>query len=195
MLKQLDMENADRDISSLITVLTNTPDISNPTWCQGYIELGYGAKTLDGSGGNFELVITVGGFMIQPSPQVVIFGTEVRSAVWTTPFPVPANAAVILRVKSPNGADSDVDVMAYLYDLSSEADIITALKASVGYTAGGTSTFAECVKIMTAWAAGKWQDKSGSPGTQQVLDADDGATVILEVSPSLTTPYKVVSIP
>ncbi|HUU93716.1 MAG TPA: hypothetical protein VM238_21195, partial [Phycisphaerae bacterium] len=53
---------------------------------------------------------------VQPSPQTVTFGTEVRSAVWTTPFPVPANTAVVMSVTSPNAADSDVDVTAYLYD-------------------------------------------------------------------------------
>ena len=74
-------------------------------------------------------------------------------------------------------------------------EIITALKVSTGYTAGGTSTFAEVMKINVAFAAGIWQDKSGSPGTYQLLDADNGSTVILEITPSETTPYKTVTIP
>ena len=44
-------------------------------------------------------------------------GTPSKSA-WTTVFPVPANAEVVLKVKSPNAADSDVDVTAYLFDVS-----------------------------------------------------------------------------
>lgn len=72
---------------------------------------------------------------------------------------------------------------------------VTALKVSTGYTAGGTMTFANAVKVLVAWAGGKWQDKPATPGTYQVLDADDAATVILETTPAESTPYKTVSIP
>ena len=115
-LVQLDTENADLNLTSSITVLTDTPDASNPTQCIGLVLLGDGAKNLDGTGGAFELVVTVGGQTVQPSPQLVTFGTEVRSAVWTSVFPVPANTEIVMKVKSPNGADTDVDVTAYLYD-------------------------------------------------------------------------------
>lgn len=117
-IEQLDTENADLDLTSMVTVLTDTPDASNPRLCIGYIALGDGVKDLDGTGGTFELVVTVGGQTVQPSPQEVSFGTEVRSGVWTAPFPVPANTEVILRVQSPNAADTDVDVTAYLYDFN-----------------------------------------------------------------------------
>lgn len=71
---------------------------------------------------------------------------------------------------------------------------VTAIFAKSGITAGGTWTFAKVLKVMTAWAAGKWQDKSGSPGTYEVLDPDDGTTVIAEITPSVTTPQKQVTI-
>ena len=116
-INQLDTENADRDITSSITVLTDTPDAASNMLCQGYVVLGDGAKDIDGSGGDFEFVVTVGGQTIQPSPQIINFGTEIRSAAWTTVFPVPANEEVILKIKSPNAADSDVDTTAYLYDV------------------------------------------------------------------------------
>jgi hypothetical protein len=116
---QLDTENADRNLTAIVTVLTHTPSASVPTICQGLVLLGDGTKNLDGSGGSFQLTITVGGQTIQPNPQTVTFSTAVRSAVWTTMFPVPANAEVVLRILSPNAADTDVDVTAYLYDLSS----------------------------------------------------------------------------
>jgi hypothetical protein len=116
-MKQLDTENADRNLTSIVTVLTHTPDASNPTLCQGLVLLGDGTKNLDGTGGSFELTVTVGGQTVQPNPQTVTFSTAVRSMVFTSVFPVPANAEVLLRVKSPNGADTDVDVTAYLYDV------------------------------------------------------------------------------
>jgi len=112
------------DLTTLITVLTDTPDASNATICQGYIKLGDGNDNLDGTGGDFQLVITVGGQTIQPSPQIVTFGTEVRSAIWTSQFPVPANEEVILRILSPNAADTDVDVTAYLYDATSSDTLV-----------------------------------------------------------------------
>ena len=114
----LDSENADRDLSALITVLTDTPSATTPMLCQGYIAFGDGAKNLDGSGGIFQLVVTVGGQTVQPSPQMIGFGTEVRSGIWTNPFPVPTGQEVILRIESPNAGDNDVDTTAYLYDVS-----------------------------------------------------------------------------
>lgn len=116
------VENADRDLTSQMTCLTDTPNVPNGTQCRGLIEFGDGTKDLDGSGGTFEFVVTVDGQTVQPSPQKVVFGTNAaRSSVWTTPFPVPANKEVILWAKSPNSADTDVDVTAslYLYDVPS----------------------------------------------------------------------------
>lgn len=74
------------------------------------------------------------------------------------------------------------------------AAFVTAIFAKVGITAGGTWTVAKILKILAAWAAGKWQDKSGSPGTYEVLDAEDGTTKILEVTPDETSPQKETTI-
>ena len=115
-LYQLDTENADKNLTTSVAVLTHTPTVA--AYCVGLIKLGDGAKNLSGAGGNFECVITVGGQTVQPSPQIINFGTEVRSAIWTVSFGCVANDEVIIKVKSPNAADSDVDVTAYLYDLS-----------------------------------------------------------------------------
>lgn len=127
IIAQLDSENADRNLTSIVTVLTDTPDGSNPLLCQLYVVFGDGAKNLDGTGGLFEFTLTVGGQTVQPSPELTLFGTEARSSVWTTQFPVPADAEVILRVKSPNAADTDVDVTAYLYDVFSSQVIEDAV--------------------------------------------------------------------
>jgi len=128
-----DSENADLDITSLITCLTDTPDASNPSLCQGLIFMGDGAKNLDGNGGIFELVITIGGQTLQPSTKKMLFDPEVRSSMKTPEFLVPANTEVLLRILSPNGADTDVDVTAYLYDVSLSAGASTT-KKSVGGT-------------------------------------------------------------
>lgn len=113
----LDSENADRDITSLITCLTHTPDANQYILCQGYIRFGDGTKNLGGVGGNYQLVVSVGSQIIQPSPQVVQFDTSARTAVWTTQFPVLPGEEVLLRVLSPNSGETDVDVTAYLYQV------------------------------------------------------------------------------
>ena len=74
------------------------------------------------------------------------------------------------------------------------AEIITALKESTGYTAGGTYTFAAAIKILLAVMAGKFQDKDGEAGTYEILDPDDGETVILEIIPLSTTPQRSTTI-
>ena len=117
-LVQLDSENADRNLTSTVTVLTDTPDASEIIKCQGIIKLGDGAKNLDGTGGVFEVTITIGGQTWNGGPENFILGTEVRAVIVTGEFPVPANDEVIMRVKSPNVADDDVDVTATLYDVS-----------------------------------------------------------------------------
>jgi hypothetical protein len=142
-INQLDTENADRDLTSLVTVLTHTPSATENTLCQGYIKLGDGLKDLDGSGGNFNLVITVGGQTVQASPEVIVFGTDVRSSIWTEQFPVPANEEVLLRVLSPNGADTDVDVTAYLFDIAPNVTLADGAH-------GGTSAVLTAERIIVS---------------------------------------------
>ena len=114
-LKQLDTESADVNLTSAVTVLTHTPDATYNMLCQALLYIGDGAKVLDGSGGLFELSITVGGRTVQPSPQYMDFGAEAYAITWTSQFPVCANESVILKLKSPNAADTDVTVVARLY--------------------------------------------------------------------------------
>ena len=122
---QLDSENADRNLTSLVTVLTHTPDASNARLCVGYVAFGDGSKNLSAEGGDFELTIEVGGQTIQPSPQTITFGAVARAAAFTFQFPVPANASVVIKALSPNAGDTDVDVTARLYD----AHVITPERA------------------------------------------------------------------
>ena len=114
---QIDTENADRDLTSTVTVLTHTPSTTEWTWCMGHVDFGDGTKDLDASGGNFELTVIVGSQVYEPGPQTVAFGTNARACIDTAPILVPPNTAIVLRAKSPNGADTDVDVTAYLLRL------------------------------------------------------------------------------
>jgi hypothetical protein len=66
--------------------------------------------------------VTVGGVAIQPDPQIIWFAATATAAAFTAPFPVPANSAVLLRLKSPNAGDSDdVTCVARLYSMQDPA--------------------------------------------------------------------------
>ena len=123
-LTQLDSENADRNLTSQVTVLTHTPSTTVPMQCQGLIHFGDGAKNLSGNSGSFRISITVGGQTIQPDPQMVYFSTSARSSAYTPIFPVPANQEVVVKVLSPISADTDVDVTAYLFSLDPQINAI-----------------------------------------------------------------------
>lgn len=49
-------------------------------------------------------------------------------------------------------------------------------------------------RILKAWCAGNWRDKSGEANTKELLDADDGTTVILEMILSETTPQRQITV-
>lgn len=88
---------------------------------------------------------------------------------------------------------------AIMSDITSESTalsvaMVTALMADTGITAGGTWTYEKIMKVMVAWMAGDWKDKSGVSGTYQIIDPDDGSTVILEITPGATSPQKTVVI-
>ncbi len=175
---QLDTENADRDIkTALITVLTHTPSASLHMTCQGYVKLGDGAKNLDGTGGTFNLVITVGGQTVQPSPQEIVFGTEARSSYWSTVFPVPANEEVIMRILSPNVADTDVDVTAYLFDVSAQGSLNITLNTAQGEPGQANPAVNETPLQKIAFLFKAWRNKKDNDGTTRNLYNDAGAVV------------------
>jgi hypothetical protein len=131
MIEQLDTENADRDISAYVACLTHTPSTVEAMQCQGALFLGDGVKNLDGTGGTFKIKIEIGSQESHELSFTVTAG-DVRTVLWTPVFPVLANTAVIIKVLSPNGADSDVDVTGYLYDTDPNAitdneDVLTTM--------------------------------------------------------------------
>ena len=73
-------------------------------------------------------------------------------------------------------------------------EFATAMKAITGITEGGTMTWQTLMKINAAWVAGNWQLKSGETAVYELLDADDGATVIMEMTLSQTTPHRTISV-
>lgn len=82
-----------------------------------------------------------------------------------------------------------VDYLAVLYSsvCLTSAAIVSALKASTGYTAGGTITYADLMKIVSAAIAGDVKDKAG--GGVNIYDVEDGTTIVLTAEISEASPY------
>lgn len=73
------------------------------------------------------------------------------------------------------------------------AAAIAALFASTGVTVGGTMTYQQMLQIRSAWGAGTWRDKSGSPGVYELLDPDNDS-VVLTITISETTPQRSIEV-
>jgi len=54
--------------------------------------------------------------------------------------------------------------------------------------------FKDLDRILKAWAVGDWRQKSGSTTIFELMDADDGSTVIAEIVPSCVTPFRTITI-
>lgn len=85
------------------------------------IYLGDGVKDLGGTGGEFELTMELGSQTVQPDPQLVWFSTATRTSVFTEQFPLYIGESVTLKIKSPNAADSDVNVHACIVEVGVES--------------------------------------------------------------------------
>lgn len=134
--------NANRDLTATVTVLTDTPDAANARMCHARIVLGDGVDDLDGTGGAFELTVSVGGVLVQPDPLIIgVTATTTRAALYSEFFAVDAGEEVLLRVKSPNGADTDVDVTATLWDANSSSDMGITLQRTIIATLASQTSF------------------------------------------------------
>ena len=204
-ITELDTENADRNLTSEVAVLTNTPDASNAILCQGIIYLGDGTKDLTATGGDFTVRVTVGGNTINGGGETRTLGTQVRATIVTEEFPVPANAEVIIYVTSPNGGDTDVGVTAYLYDVGPAdvssistligtpvTDIIADLNALIGTPS--TSVIDDMNSLIGTPATDLASDIAnistliGTPGTDLTTDISDLSTGISDINTLIGTP-------
>ena len=98
------------------------------------------------------------------------------------------------------GDDGDLLVCRVNNDMrgTNAADFGAAMKAITGITEGGTWTWEKIMKITTAWAAGDWRVKPTDSTKQELMDAEDGITVILEQtltrSPAVGDKYKDITV-
>lgn len=177
--------NADRNIYAGATVLSATPDASNPRLCYVMVLLGDGTKNLSGAGGDFTVTITIAGNTWNGAAQTRTLGSAVRSLIQTEAFFVPANAAVTVAITSPNSADTDVDCTAYLVSESSAgaagvADIQSRLPAALVSGRMDASVGAMAANTLTANALATdavTEVQSGLPAAVLAAGDVDGYTL------------------
>lgn len=213
---QIDSENVNRDLTSTVTVLTHTPSATDPMLCVGEIVIGDGVDDLDGSGGDFELTLMVDGVIVDAVQIKTVEASTLRTRFFTIEFPVPANTQVIMRVKSPNAGDADVNVIAKLYQtdnvesLSSITTTLAVISAAIatlaasvatGFATVGTAINAVPLSVWnvltsalaTIGSIGKWLlDNSGSGSGNGAFDiiltiTDDDDIPIANCDVVLTT--------
>lgn len=171
-------QNADRDLAAGDTVWTGTPDAANPRQCAVLVKLGDGVKDLDGTGGLFELTATIGGQTLQPAPEYINVGTQVRSALIKAELWVPAGDAVTIAITSPNGADTDVDVTAYLLAMSLKTGFSLAATGLDAIEATAPATVAATFPEMIVQLWRRFFRKTTLTATTLTTFANDGATPI-----------------
>ena len=124
----------------------------------------------------------------QAAESVAVQATHEANGHWKATIPSAVwEDATRYFLYAKDQADDHISIGA---DILGQYDFLS----QIGITAGGTWTMAKLLKVMVAFAAGKWQDKSGEAGTFEVLDAEDVSTVVLEITPAAVSPQKVVSI-
>ena len=99
------------------------------------------------------------------------------------PTKAELDSAVTTITTSVAGVDGKVDAV------PTAVQNVAALMADTGFTAGGTTTYADFLKILASWSAGDVRDKSGSTGVVEYLDLDN-STVVYEVDWETSTPYR-----
>ncbi len=187
-----------------INVTATTFTLTATGMTRAVIQLGNAGNTLHASGGIVAVTIKVTPIdtgdkcFIQQKQMNVVAGTDFVLVV-SDEFWAEAGSIIEVHAKGTNSNDTSIGGKAWLVDVTSggttiAVDIVAALMADTGFTVGGSMTYEELMKLLAAWIAGNWRDKSGDADTKQLLDADDAATVVLEMSLLETTPQRTITI-
>ena len=171
------------------------------------VQLGNAASQLNNTGGILAIIVKVrpqdtGDECVMPQKQLRLTALDRLALISVDPFWAKSGSVIKVFAKSSNAGDTTVGGMVWIYDIApqptgsgaSAAEMVTALMADTGFTAGGTMTYEELMKLLAGMVAGTWRDKPGDSTKQELLDADDDSTILLEILLATSTPYKQVTI-
>ncbi len=170
------------------------------------VQLGNAGNTLHASGGIVAVTakiteVDTGDKCLMPQKQMnVVAGTDFVKVVCDS-FWAKVGSTIEVHAKSSNAGDDSVGGKAWLIDVTpaggsgaSAAEVVTALMAHTGFTAGGTMAYDDLLKLLAGLVAGTWRAKPADSTKQELLDADDDASILLTQTLSASTPYKEVNI-
>ena len=160
-LEYLASANGDFDLTSMVQVYSATPRAAASSRYDLIVDIGDGAKNLDGSGGIFQFATFIGSAAVNPCPQYVSFGSAATARQIVQNLHVLSAEPVTLKMLSPNAADSDVDVTVRLVDV----DALPELSA--------TGVEAVLDAVMEEMAAKRVFDISPDALTLTLYKADD----------------------
>ena len=129
---------------------TKTPDAGDPLKVSTRIQLGDGANDLDGTGGDFLVTVTVGGRAVSfNGGKTHTLGTDAEGVIILDPFPVVAAEEVIIKVESPNAADTNVRIIVQLYDETAAQVTTGSLGRALGIDGSG-HVYADALRISSS---------------------------------------------
>ena len=146
--------------------------------------------------------VDTGNKCIMQQKQLRLAAGERAAFISIDPFWAKSGSIIEVHARSNNSNDISIGGIVWIYDIApqatgsgaSAAEVVTALMADTGFTAGGTMTYEKLMKLLAGMVAGTWRDKPGDSTKQELLDADDDSTVLLEITLAASTPYKSVDI-
>ena len=189
--EQLEIDGANTTFTLTATGLT-----------RAIVQLGNAGNTLHASSSIVAVTIKVTPIdtgdkcLIQQKQMNVVAGTDFVLIV-SDEFWAEVDSIIEVHAKGTNSNDISVGGKVWLVDVTSAsgaAAVVTALMADTGFTAGGTMTYEELMQLLAGMVAGTWRDKPGDSTKQELLDADDDSTILLEITLATSTPYKQVTI-
>ena len=155
------------------------------------VDVNDGMTPENGEGGGQPQISINGGAWANSDNTLVLIGNG-RYYLELSATEVASTCVIEGRYKSANTAEipgTTVQVVT-----QNPFDIVSSIFAKTGITEGGSWDFTKVIKILAAWTMGLARDKSGETGVVEILDPDDGTTVIAELSRSDSTPYKTVTV-
>ncbi len=168
------------------------------------VQLGNAGNLLHTSGGILAITIKVtnidtGDKCVMGQKQMNLKAGDQLALIACDPFWAEVGSTIEVHAKSSNGNDTSVGGKVWLVDVTPSATVaaaavVAALMADTGFTAGGTMTYEELLQLLAGMVAGTWRDKPTDSTKQELLDADDDSTILLEIDLATTTPYKQVTI-
>lgn len=186
-----------------VNVAATTYALAADTLVKIEVQLGNAGNLLDNAGGILAVTVKVtpidtGDKSVMQQKQMNLVAGDQLALISFDSFWAKSGSIIEVHAKSSNANDASVGGKVWIVDVTpgeaSANAIITALMAHTGFTAGGTMTYEELMKLLAGLVAGTWRDKPTDSTKQELLDADDDATVLMEQLLAVTTPYKTVTI-